>query len=755
MTHFRFIRFLFFVFALCPLSAHTQLNPEAWRVHLPFFRCSHIDYQNGKLLLASDQGAWSYNLETIEREPFSKAEGFSAVQSSVVRSHPSKPWAIVTYQTGHVDLQKNGRVIPLNALLNAGINDSKFIRSAEWYGDTVILAADFGVVIIDAKQEVFRNSAILKNSPLFTTETCQSATVFNGKYWFSLSTGLYSLPLSGNIKDLTSWVLQPEAGPGFYAHVSAFNGKLFAIKGEQRDSLFAFTPGTPAQILSFPDFPTFNSLRTIGNRLYLLTDTVAIAVDASQQIVWSFHSPFGAFKDIVRDPSGNHYLATSRNGLLFSATNQTAYGPAGPETRNAYDIKVLPNGDVWVASGGRTPLWGAIFRRDQLFYRSQGFWRVLREPEAGYPLGHADLLAIAPDPDDPKHLFVAAGITGLYEINNYTYSSILQGPPLPLGLNRPGLGGLAFDRQKNLWVSPSYDPVGLVCLKTDNSSLSVDFPNFTSNAVPTGDVVVDDFGYVWLAVWSRGIAVYNPANGQKQYLTATFNSGDLPNLHIRTLAKDKNGEIWVGTDDGLRVFSPGQLFSSNPVNGQKIVLSADDGNNELLLAQTIVNDIQVDGGNRKWIATQGAGVLLVSPDGRTIIRSFNADNSPLLSDNVQCIGIDPITGEVYFGTDLGIISYQGNATEASDDFGDVIAFPNPIKPTYDGPITIKGLARNAILKITDIAGNLVYELEAAGGTATWNGRRFDGRRPHTGVYLVFATNQDGSQSMVTKLIFVN
>ena len=121
---------------------------------------------------------------------------------------------------------------------------------------------------------------------------------------------------------------------------------------------------------------------------------------------------------------GNHYLATSRNGLLFASTNQTAFGPLGPETRNAYDIKVLQNGDVWVATGGRTPLWGAVFRRDQLFYKSQGFWRVLREPDAGYPLGHADLLAIAPDSDDPKHLFVAAGITGLYEINNYTYTSI-------------------------------------------------------------------------------------------------------------------------------------------------------------------------------------------------------------------------------------------------------------------------------------------------------------------------------------------
>lgn len=732
-----------------------QSQPESWRVHLPFFRCSHIDFQQGKLLLASDQGAWSYDLETIERLSFSKAEGYSAVECSGVRAHPTKPWAIITYRSGHVDLQKNGRIVPLNSLLNAGINDSKFIRSAEWFGDTVLLAADFGVVIIDAQQEVFRNSAILKNSPQFTTETCQFATIYNNRFWFALSTGLYSLPITANIKDLTSWTLHADAGPGFYSKLAQFNGKLYAIKGQSGDSLFAIQPGVSVQNLQFPDFPNFNQIRTIGNRLYVLTDTVAIALDAQQMPVWNFHSPFGLFKDIVQDNMGNHYLATSRNGLLFAAKNQTAYGPPGPETRNAYDIKVLQNGDVWVATGGRTPLWGAIFRRDQLFYRSQGFWRVLREPEAGYPLGHADLLAIAPDPDDPTHLFVAAGITGLYEINNYAYTSIVQGPPLPLGLNRPGLGGIAFDKQKNLWVSPTYDPIGLLCLKSDNTSLSVDFPNFTSTTVPTGDVVVDDFGHVWLAVWSRGIAVYNPSSGQKQYLIATFNSGDLPNLHIRTLAKDKNGEIWVGTDDGIRVFSPGLLFSGNPVNGQKIVLKSDDGNNELLLAQTIVNDIQVDGGNRKWIATQGAGVLLVSPDGRSIIRSFNAANSPLLADNVQCIGIDPVSGEVYFGTELGIISYQGNATEANDGFGEVLAFPNPIKPNYEGPVTIKGLARNANLKITDIAGNLVYELQAAGGTATWNGKRFDGRRPQTGIYLVWATNEDGTESMVTKLIFIH
>ena len=226
MNDSRHLSLLFFGLLLHCSALFAQGKPESWRVHLPFFRCSHIDFQQGKLLLASDQGAWSYELKTIERQPFSKAEGYSAVESSVIRAHPTKPWAIIAYRSGHVDLQKNGRIIPLNALLNSGINDSKFIRSAEWLGDSVLLAADFGVVIVDAQQEVFRNSAILKNNPLFTTETCQYVTTFNNQFWFALSTGLYSLPLNGNIKDLTAWTLNNDAGPGFYSKLTPFNGKL-------------------------------------------------------------------------------------------------------------------------------------------------------------------------------------------------------------------------------------------------------------------------------------------------------------------------------------------------------------------------------------------------------------------------------------------------------------------------------------------------------------------------------------------------
>jgi ligand-binding sensor domain-containing protein len=203
------------------------------------------------------------------------------------------------------------------------------------------------------------------------------------------------------------------------------------------------------------------------------------------------------------------------------------------------------------------------------------------------------------------------------------------------------------------------------------------------------------------------------------------------------------------------VFSPGQMFTGQPVNGQRIVITAEDGNNELLLAQTVINDIAVDGANRKWIATQGAGVILVSEDGREVIHRFRAGETPLFSDNVLCVALDPSTGEVYFGTDLGIVSYRGNATEATDSFGDVYVFPNPVRETHDGPVTVAGLARDSDVIITDVAGNLVYRTQAQGGTATWNGRRYDGRRPATGVYLVFCTNEDGSEAMVTKFLYIH
>ena len=86
-------------------------------------------------------------------------------------------------------------------------------------------------------------------------------------------------------------------------------------------------------------------------------------------------------------------------------------------------------------------------------------------------------------------------------------------------------------------------------------------------------------------------------------------------------------------------------------------------------------------------------------------------NSPLLSANIIDICVDGISGEVFFGTDKGIIPFMGDAMTGSTLFNEVVVYPNPVRETYEGPVAIKGLVAQTIVKITDMGGNLVFETE--------------------------------------------
>ena len=174
-----------------------------------------------------------------------------------------------------------------------------------------------------------------------------------------------------------------------------------------------------------------------------------------------------------------------------------------------------------------------------------------------------------------------------------------------------------------------------------------------------------------------------------------------------------------------------------------------------LLAEQQVQCIAIDGGNRKWFGTANSGAYLMNETGTKELLHFTVENSPLPSDNILSISVEPKSGEVFFVTAKGVVSYRGDATEAGNSFGEVYVFPNPVRPDYQGVVTIAGLAADVNVKITDIAGNIVYETTANGGQATWDGNNFSGRRVATGIYLVFCSNDDGSETFVTKLLFVN
>ena len=221
------------------------------------------------------------------------------------------------------------------------------------------------------------------------------------------------------------------------------------------------------------------------------------------------------------------------------------------------------------------------------------------------------------------------------------------------------------------------------------------------------------------------------------------------------IAKDLDGEIWAGTASGPAIhFSPSGIFNTDPIDFQQILIEQ-DGVVEILLGNQTITSIAVDGANRKWLGTLSDGVFLLSSDGTQQIQRFTKENSPLFSNSIKDIAIDPSSGTVYFATSQGILGYASDANSGLLENTCYDVYPNPVRPDYSGPITIDGLTRGSNVKITDVAGNLVFQTSSNGGRAVWDGNDFNGRRVSTGVYYALVTAPEAASTCTSKILLVN
>ena len=771
--------FLSGIFIFSTLSAQ-EIAIGQWREHLSYQSATLVTEGGGKVYCATKSGLFCYNKNDNSFDRLSKIIGLSDVGVSAINYNEYNKTLVIAYGSSNIDMVKSNTIVNIADIKRKSILGNKAVNSIHFIGNYAYLACGFGIVVLDTEKEEIKDTYYI--GPNGGALNVLSITDDGNKLYAASNKGIYSAPLaSANLSNYNEWTKHSGLPTGTYNAIVHYNGSLFTNFSKRltdgswmQDTIF-INDGSGWQKFSGTGSANVRQLKVMNGRMIAVREyevEVFSPAFVREKHIHNYGFSSLASLDVIYDASGVLWVADAQSGLVRTIENYTGepLTPDGPASSNVYNIDVS-KGDLWIVPGGLLK-----YNKEGVSTFIDNQWNVIKGQQGS--LANLDTvldpICVTIDPEDEKHVFVGVYGKGLMEFQDNQLVHFHKETNSTLQpLNFPGYYHLrvmdvVFDEDKNVWVNMSEVTKALSLRRInddgDTTWQAFDFSGFIDSDTKVRTMIVTKGKQVWMALPEDGILVYEfgddfefPNSTNTKVLNAADGNGGLPTRSVRCLAEDDDGEVWVGTNEGVAVFySPESIFSSseNDWDAQQILIEQ-DGHIQLLLETEAITDIAIDGANRKWIATQNSGAFLMSSDGTEQLLHFTAGNSPLLSNEITDIAINHENGEVFFGTANGIISYKSTATEGGDFYGDVYAYPNPVRPNYEGIIAIRGLVKNADVKITDISGNLIYSTQAEGGQATWNGKNFEGRRAQTGVYLVFSSGEDGSQTNVTKILFIN
>lgn len=772
MKHFHFLVYIAVVLLWAhPLQAqYKNLPVEGWREHLPMNKGLAVVDAGDKVYAATELGVIVLRKDDQSVELLGKSDGLSDLLVSCIGYHSATNTVIIGYKTGNIDLLRNNEIENLGDIKRSGIIlGKKEINRIKFRGSEAYLCTSFGIVVLNMERREVQTT-------LFPTEN--NANVWDVDFH---SDSIYAATDAGlrvaNMNDPAlsysgTWtnfmgVGQGRPVNGLCWHEEALYFTRYVPYEFAKDTLYRVN-GTALEVIRDQD--NFRSIRS--SRGFLLVSqnyNVLVKAPGSSEFasIYSYGdgiSPSPSEAQVDAQDTDVVWIADLQKGLVraFRIFGITLYTPEGPASKNVFRLRHADS-KLWVATGSYDLAFSPLYFIDGIMKREGPDWTSYSFPYQSDWL--RDMVSVAADPTNSDHVFVATWGKGVAEITNGQLTALYDTTnsglnPINVASPEVRVSDLTTEANGKLWIANASSPTPVVLRKPDGSWKSYSFNSYANNR-NTQDIITDSLGQVWVAIQDRGLVVMrtdeNDDLDKYRVVTDQANAGALNSLKVFSMAVDRDGLVWVGTAKGVNVFySPEAILEENSGNwdGQKIVVSQ-GGFDQYLLNSEEVTAIAVDGANRKWFGTRSAGVFLTSADGLEQLYQFNTENSPLLSNTINSISIDHTSGEVFFGTSQGICSFRSDAIRAGKTFGKVYAYPNPVEHDYHGLVSVTGLAEDAEVKITDVAGNVVFSGRANGGLLTWNGKLYSGERAATGVYLIFCTNDDGSQTQVSKMLFIH
>ena len=772
------MKLIFLFFLLIASISFGQVGTGQWRQHIPNKYCIDVVESNNIIYAAYENGILEYDISASEKSVWDNVNSLSDIKISCLSKSAYDNSIFVGYVNGNIDKIKDNKVTNIPVIKLAQLTGSKKINKIVEYNHYMYLATDFGIIKIDPIKNEVKDTYYPTINNLAIQDIC-----FKNDSIFVL-TSLKMLKASANniaLADYTQWSIEnklPILIDNSYGEIENINNEIFVLFKHAdfgKDTVFKITDSNLELVTNSPYTLEINSLSNSGNKImvclyggfYLYNLDYTIYKSGYQYV---FSNELNVYKAI--ESNNSIWIADFENGLVKfnDNSNNEKINFEGPPKRNFYKMDSY-NGDLIIAGGGlsdKTPIfsdagiysfidekWSLKDRYNMSLWQNKNIW---------------DCVAVAINPINKNEIATASyseyplsilsngdQVTDTFNFHN----SLIQ--KTSLSNNWSYISDVKYDSKGNLWMFNGYSTNPLIVYTKDKTWKSFNLGSSAINKF-TNDIAIDNNDNKWMTIDGVGIIAYNDnatitdqSDDKLKIINDGSASGALPSTTVNTIVFDLSNNLWIGTDNGFAIlYNTTSVFdaAAGQYNCQRIKLEY-EGNVEYLLGNTDITDIEIDGANRKWLATANTGIFLLSSDGLEIIQHFTEENSPLISDNIVDLEMNQKTGELFIITDKGLVSYRTDASEGSEDYSQVTVFPNPARPDFNGVITIQGIKADSDIKITDASGNLVYKTTSNGGTATWNGKTVEGERVKSGVYLIWTAVNEGKGRKVGKVVIIN
>lgn len=761
------------LFLLSSSALPTPDNALGWKTYLSYNNTNQVEESADQVFVVAEGALYLYGKEDNSIKPYYKGNGLNDTDIQFISYNKQTQSLLIVYKNGNIDILQGSSVKNIPYLSTTTSIREKEVNSVMLHNEYAYLSIKSGIVVVNMKKNEITDtynlsmnitSCAIRNNQIYASTTESSRILYAS--------------LKDNLLDKANW--KPYPISGFPAGQSVdkvvlFNNQLFYLT--RNKGVYYESNGTTATLASNA---SMNNLKVVGDKLaciansqiYLFTDTKTF--DRINNLT---------LKDISTYQTNTYWIAEGSKGLRsikrtganqFEAVNE-AIVLDGPYMNSAYNI-ICKNKKVYIIPGGKKLDGFRLNKRGTVMIYDYDKWTYLATEavQSKFKVWPRDYTGIVVDFDESGNeiIYTSSFGDGIIQYINGEPVALYDQKNSPIE-NAGGnsshycfMDGVTLDKEGNLWMTNSEVSKAIKILDKEGKwhSISVESLN---DKYTVNDILITSNNDKWiniprptsqscLTVIANGTSL-DEADYRtfKSFIDTDGNDFSPSNFHC--MAEDKDGYVWVGTNKGAVYFTNPRLATSENSSSMRctrVKLINEDGSAYYFLDNAVVSAIKVDAGNRKWIGTENDGIYVLSNDNQEIVYHFNTANSPLLSNFVYSIDINSETGEVFIGTDKGLVSYQGEATEGRSDYSDVYAYPNPVRPEHKDKVTITGLMDNSIVKITDLNGNLIYQTRSLGGQAIWNCRNAKGVRVASGIYLVLSATEDSQESVVTKIAVI-